>query len=137
MTLVSAYWQVGDLHHSCRSMPTWRRSPTCERFFKRPLLRIPQILKDKSMQYALSGDGSSIFFRSEGRLYSHIMNPRTGFPAEGMVSTSVITPKTIDSEAWAKPYYILGPYWTAQHKQKDFRVFFCEDKPGTRCEWLQ
>jgi thiamine biosynthesis lipoprotein len=91
-------------------------------------------LKDESM--STSGSYEK-FFRAEGRFFSHIMDPRTGFPAQGMLSTSVITPKTIDSEAWAKPYYILGPHWTAQHKQKDFRVFFCEDKPGTRCEWLQ
>jgi thiamine biosynthesis lipoprotein len=91
-------------------------------------------LKDESM--STSGSYEK-FFRAEGRLYSHIMDPRTGFPSQGMLSTSVITPKTIDSEAWAKPYYILGPHWTAQHKQKDFRVFFCEDKPGTRCEWVQ
>jgi thiamine biosynthesis lipoprotein len=91
-------------------------------------------LKDESM--STSGSYEK-FFRAEGKLYSHIMDPRTGFPSQGMLSTSVITPKTIDSEAWAKPYYILGPLWTAQHKLKDFRVFFCEDKPGTRCEWLQ
>jgi thiamine biosynthesis lipoprotein len=91
-------------------------------------------LKDESMS---TSGAYEKFFRAERRLYSHIMDPRTGFPSQGMLSTSVITPKTIDSEAWAKPYYILGPQWTAQHKQKDFRVFFCEDKPGTRCEWLQ
>jgi len=91
-------------------------------------------LHDNSL--STSGNYEKFFF-AEGRMYSHIMDPRTGFPSQGMLSTSVITPKTIDSEAWAKPYYILGPHWTAQHKQKDFRVFFCEDKPGTRCEWLQ
>jgi len=92
------------------------------------------LLKDESM--STSGSYEK-FFRAEGHLFSHIMDPRTGFPSQGMLSTSVITPKTIDSEAWAKPYYILGPLWTAQHKPKDFRVFFCEDKTGTRCEWLQ
>ena len=91
-------------------------------------------LKDESM--STSGSYEK-FFRAEGKLYSHIMDPRTGFPSQGMLSTSVIAPKTIDSEAWAKPYYILGPQWTALHKQKDFRVFFCEDKPGKRCEWVQ
>ena len=65
------------------------------------------------------------------------MDPRTGYPAEGMLSVSVITPKTIDSEAWAKPYYINGRQWTATHKPKDFRVFFCEDKKETSCAWLQ
>ena len=91
------------------------------------------LLKDESM--STSGTYEQ-FFRAEGHLFSHIMDPRTGFPAQGMLSVSVITPQTIDSEAWAKPYYILGPHWTAQHKQKDYRVFFCEDKPGKRCEWL-
>jgi FAD:protein FMN transferase len=90
-------------------------------------------LKDESMSTSGSYER---FFRAEGHLFSHIMDPRTGFPAQGMLSVSVITPQTIDSEAWAKPYYILGPHWTAQHKQKDYRVFFCEDKPGKRCEWL-
>ena len=91
------------------------------------------LLKDESM--STSGSYEQ-FFRAEGHLFSHIMDPRTGYPAQGMLSVSVITPQTIDSEAWAKPYYILGPHWTAQHKQKDYRVFFCEDKPGKRCEWL-
>lgn len=90
-------------------------------------------LKDESM--STSGNYEK-FFYAEGRTYSHIMDPRTGFPAQGTLSTSVIAPKTIDSEAWAKPYYILGPQWTAQHKPKDFRVFFCESRPGKQCEWL-
>jgi len=112
--------------------PGWKMDIKNPRDPSKPIASV--VLKDES----LSTSGSyEKFFRAEGRLYSHIMDPRTGFPAQGMLSTSVITPKTIDSEAWAKPYYILGPLWTAQHKPKDFRVFFCEDKTGTRCEWLQ
>lgn len=77
------------------------------------------------------------FFWAEGKLYSHIMNPRTGNPAEGVLAVSVMSPKTIDSEIWAKPYYILGRNWTEQHKCGGFRVLICEDKPGAKCEWLQ
>jgi len=91
-------------------------------------------LKDESM--STSGSYEK-FFYAEGRIYSHIMDPRTGFPSHGMLSTSVIAPQTIDSEAWCKPYYILGPQWASKHRRKDFRVFFCEDKPGAPCEWLQ
>jgi FAD:protein FMN transferase len=91
-------------------------------------------LKDESM--STSGNYEK-FFYAEGKLYSHIMDPRTGFPSEGMLSTSVIAPRTIDTEAWTKPYYILGPKWAAKHKEKNFRIFFCEDKPGASCEWLQ
>jgi thiamine biosynthesis lipoprotein len=65
------------------------------------------------------------------------MDPRTGYPAMGTLSVSVITPETIDSEAWAKPYFIQGREWTARNKHKDFRVFFCEDKAESPCAWLQ
>jgi thiamine biosynthesis lipoprotein len=95
-------------------------------------------LKNESM--STSGNYEK-FFRAEGKLYSHIMDPRTGYPSEGMLSASVITPLTLDSEAWTKPYYINGREWTAQHKPKSFRVFLCPDTgesgTGQTCAWLQ
>ncbi len=91
-------------------------------------------LKDMSM--STSGSYEK-FFRAEGKIYAHIMDPRTGYPARGSVSVSVITPRTIDSEAWAKPYFVNGRQWAARHKPKDFRVFFCEDRMDQPCAWLQ
>jgi thiamine biosynthesis lipoprotein len=86
---------------------------------------------------SLSTSGSSEkFFYAEGKMWSHIMDPRTGYPSQGMLSVSVIAPKTLDSEVWAKPYYILGRQWTAQHLGKGFKVFLCEDKPNTECSWV-
>jgi thiamine biosynthesis lipoprotein len=86
---------------------------------------------------SISTSGSSEkFFWAERKRYSHIMDPRTGYPAEGMLSVSVIAPKTLDSEIWAKPYYILGRVWTQQHKPARFRVFMCDDKPNAPCAWL-
>jgi thiamine biosynthesis lipoprotein len=90
-------------------------------------------LKDESM--STSGNYEKFFF-AEGRIWSHIMDPRTGYPAEGVLSASVITPRTLDSEAWAKPVYINGRQWAAIHKPKGFRVFVCEDKKETSCAWL-
>ncbi|HVX67349.1 MAG TPA: FAD:protein FMN transferase, partial [Bryobacteraceae bacterium] len=91
-------------------------------------------LKNQSM--STSGNYEK-FFEAEGRIYSHVMDPRTGFPAEGMLSVSVITPSTLDSEAWTKPYFILGRRWAAQHKPADFRVYLCEDRAEQPCAWLQ
>ncbi len=76
------------------------------------------------------------FFWADGKLYSHIMDPRTGYPSTGARSVSVIAPRTLDSEVWAKPFYIRGRAWTERHKRKDFRVLMCEDKPGAACAWL-
>jgi thiamine biosynthesis lipoprotein len=91
-------------------------------------------LKDMSM--STSGSYEK-FFRAEGRTYAHIMDPRTGYPAQGSLSVSVVAPRTIDSEAWAKPYFINGGQWAEKHKPKEFRVFFCEDKVEKPCAWLQ
>jgi thiamine biosynthesis lipoprotein len=91
-------------------------------------------LKDMSM--STSGSYEK-FFRAEGRTYAHIMDPRTGYPAQGSVSVSVIAPRTIDSEAWAKPYFVNGRPWAARHKPKEFRVYFCEDRTDQPCAWLQ
>lgn len=91
-------------------------------------------LKDNSL--STSGNYEK-FFWAEGRLYSHIMDPRSGQPAQGTLAVSVVAPKTLDSEVWAKPFYILGRAWTRAHRPEGFRVLICEDRPGAHCEWLQ
>ena len=91
-------------------------------------------LKDMSM--STSGTYEK-FFRAEGRTYAHIMDPRTGYPAQGSLSVSVIAPRTVDSEAWTKPYFVNGRQWTVKHKPEEFRVFFCEDRMEQPCAWLQ
>jgi thiamine biosynthesis lipoprotein len=77
------------------------------------------------------------FFRAEGKVFSHIMDPRTGYPAPGMLAVSVIAPRTLESEAWTKPFFINGRVWAAQHKPTGFRVFVCEDRGEQPCAWLQ
>jgi hypothetical protein len=57
---------------------------------------------------------------------AHIMDPRTGYPAQGTVSVSVVAPRTIDSEAWAKPYFVNGRQWAAQHKPRIFAFSFAK-----------
>lgn len=92
------------------------------------------VLKEESM--STSGSYEK-FFEADGRVYSHIMDPRTGYPAQGMLSVSVIAPRTIDSEAWAKPMFINGRSWSAAHKPQNMRAFFCEDKVNQSCMWVQ
>jgi FAD:protein FMN transferase len=90
-------------------------------------------LKDVSM--STSGSYEK-FFVADGKTYAHIMDPRTGYPAQGSASVSVIAPRTLDSEAWCKPYFINGRQWAAKHKPNDVRVFFCEDRTDSPCAWL-
>jgi thiamine biosynthesis lipoprotein len=87
---------------------------------------------------SLSTSGSyEKFFRAGGAVYSHIMDPRTGFPARGSSSVSVIAPRTIDSEAWTKAYFVNGRAWAAAHVRPGTRVLMCDDSDQAACRWLQ
>ena len=87
---------------------------------------------------SLSTSGSyEKFFWAEGRTYSHIMDPRTGYPARGTSSVSVQAARTLDSEAWTKPFFINGRAWTRAHKPEAFRVFLCDEGSPAACSWIQ
>jgi FAD:protein FMN transferase len=87
-------------------------------------------LKNESMS---TSGSSEKFFVAGGTTYSHIMNPLTGYPAQGMLMASVVAPTTLDSEAWTKPYFVMGRDWAEKHRPKDFRVFLCEDRSEIAC----
>jgi thiamine biosynthesis lipoprotein len=74
--------------------------------------------------------------RTTGQTVSHIMDPRTGHPAPGMLQVSVTAPRAIDSEAWAKPFFINGRAWAARNRPGRINAFFCEDGPEEAWGWL-
>jgi thiamine biosynthesis lipoprotein len=89
----------------------------------------------KDMAVSTSGSYEK-FFWADGRIYAHIIDPRTGYPARDVASVSVVAPRAIDTEAWTKPYFINGRAWTAAHKRAGTRVFFCADGASAACEWI-
>lgn len=89
----------------------------------------------RNMSLSTSGSYEK-FFRAEGRQYAHIMDPRTGYPAQGTSAVSVLAPRTTDSEVWAKPYFVLGRTWITGHRPKDFKVFLCDDTSRHACAWI-
>ena len=91
-------------------------------------------LKDLSLSTSGTSEKS---FRANGHRYSHIMDPRSGVPAENAVQVTLVAPRAIDSEVWAKPYFIQGRAWTAAHKPKSWRVLYCENTPGSACSWVE
>lgn len=91
------------------------------------------LLRDQSMSTSGSYEKS---FAAGGKTYSHIFDPRTGYPAQGMLSVSVVAPDTIDSEAWTKPLFINGRRWASRHKPRRFRAYLCEDRLELACAWL-
>jgi len=72
----------------------------------RPDRRIAEIhLRDK----ALATSGSRIqSFRHEGRRYGHIIDPRNGQPAEGVISATAIAPSAAEADALSTAFYVIG-----------------------------
>lgn len=49
------------------------------------------------------------FFVLNGRRYSNLLNPRTGYPASESVAVSVIAPSAFLADALSTSFFILGP----------------------------
>lgn len=89
-------------------------------------------LRDSS----LSTSGSyEKFFTVDGVVYSHIMDPRTGMPAKGMLAVSVLAPSAFDTEVWSTALFVNGKDWTARKAPDGLRVLYCAE--GESCGWLE
>lgn len=72
----------------------------------RPTRRLATItLVDRAL--GTSGSGTQ-FFIERGRRLGHILDPRTGRPAEGVLSATVIASTAADADALATALYVLG-----------------------------
>jgi len=76
-----------------------------------PRDRIPSLVR-----LELPGGGSiatsgnyEIFLSHGGKTYGHILDPRTGWPAEGLISATVLAPSAMEADAWATAFIVLGP----------------------------
>ncbi|MBU1862427.1 MAG: FAD:protein FMN transferase [Candidatus Omnitrophica bacterium] len=54
-----------------------------------------------------SGDYEQ-FFVHEGKRYSHILDPRSGHPADQVISVSVIAPSAMVADALSTSFFVLG-----------------------------
>lgn len=74
-------------------------------------------LRDRAL--ATSGSGTQ-FFRHKGRRYGHVLDPRTGQPAEGLLSATVVAPTAARADALSTALFVMGPHEALQ---------FCQDRP--------
>lgn len=49
------------------------------------------------------------FFRHQGRRLSHILDPRTGWPAEGLLSATVVAPTAALADGISTALFVMGP----------------------------
>jgi thiamine biosynthesis lipoprotein len=62
-------------------------------------------LKNRGM--GTSGSGTQ-FFTHRGKRYGHILDPRSGWPVEGMLSTTVLAPTAAEADALSTAFYVMG-----------------------------
>ena len=48
-------------------------------------------------------------FRHRGRRYGHILDPRTGWPADSLLSVTVLAPTAAEADALSTAFYVMGP----------------------------
>jgi FAD:protein FMN transferase len=63
-------------------------------------------LKDRALSVAGS---SEKYFEVAGRRYSHIMDPRTGTPVQGVLSVAVLAASGTAGDALDDAFFVLGP----------------------------
>jgi thiamine biosynthesis lipoprotein len=79
----------------------------------RPAQRLCEfVLCDESL--STSGAGTQ-FFHRRGRRFGHILDPRTGRPADGVYSATVIAPTAALAEALSTAFYVTGPDKVAEY----------------------
>ena len=80
------------------------------------------------------------FVTKDGHRYGHIMDPRTGRPAEGLSSVTVVSHSAFLCDMWDTPLFVLGPA-AARRKAKqhvDFGVVLVEPgRDGVDTVWVQ
>jgi thiamine biosynthesis lipoprotein len=103
--------QLGDASHGPAEAPNgWTvgvRHPL------RPDRRLAEVrLRNRAL--ATSGSGVQ-FFRHRGRRLGHILDPRSGQPAEGVLSATVLAPTAALADALATAFYVMGPEGAQQY----------------------
>jgi thiamine biosynthesis lipoprotein len=98
---VRAVGAQGSVFPGRRAWPVGVRHPL------RPGRRLATVqLDDKAL--GTSGSGTQ-FFIERGRRLGHILDPRTGVPAEGVLSATVIAATAAEADSLSTALYVLGP----------------------------
>jgi len=77
------------------------------------------VLETEASSIATSGDYERYFIQ-DGKRYHHILNPKTGYPAEDCISVTIVAENAVQADAYATAVFVLGPtYGMALIERRD------------------
>ena len=101
----------------------------------RPEQRLAEMrLRDRSL--GTSGSANQ-FFHHQGRRFGHVLDPRTGWPAEGALSATVLAPTAAEADALATALFVLGLEETEAFCQRREDVGALIITPGRRAGGIE
>ena len=64
--------------------------------------------------------------------YGHVLDPRTGYPAQGPLSVSVIASNATDADALSTALYVMGTEGAVEfcRTRRDISVVILEEEPS-------
>lgn len=88
--------------------PVWRDAWTLG--VRDPRDRIPYFAKVTLEDEAVATSGGyEQFVTEDGHTYGHILDPRTGWPAEGPIAVTVFAATAIEADAWGTALFAMDP----------------------------
>ncbi|MFZ5815135.1 MAG: FAD:protein FMN transferase [Bacillota bacterium] len=70
--------------------------------------RVLAVIPLSDQAIATSGDYQQ-FFEQGGKRYHHVLDPRTGEPASGVLSVTVLAPTAVEADLLSTALFVLGP----------------------------
>jgi thiamine biosynthesis lipoprotein len=108
-------FQISDKQQETAAFKSEIRNPKSEippgwsialRHPLKPEVRLAEFwLVDRAL--GTSGSGTQ-FFHYQGKRYGHILDPRTGWPADQVLSSTVIAPTAAEADALSTALYVMG-----------------------------
>jgi thiamine biosynthesis lipoprotein len=105
-----------------------------------PRDRVPYFARVALRDRAIATSGKyEQFVAANGETYGHILDPRTGRPAAGLISVTVVARTAMDADAWDTPLFVLG-LEAAKRKaieRRDIDVVLVAPGDGIDTVWVE
>jgi len=79
------------------------------------------------------------FVAANGKRYGHILDARTGVPADSLLSVTVVSRTALTSDAWDTPLFVLGPAHARRlaRERDDLAVVIVQPGSGVDSVWVE